>query len=110
VPGRLNIVLSRDVTYESKDCVVVHDAKSAFARAEQTGAQEAFVTGGTQIYTDMLPLASTIYLTRVHASPVGDAHFTFDEREWVQTSDEAHPANPENHDDFAFTFQIWKRR
>jgi dihydrofolate reductase len=110
LPGRLNIVMTRDHDFRAAGCEVVHDAQAALAVAEASGADEAFVIGGGQIYDDLLPFVTTMYLTRVHAQPAGEAHFTFAENEWRVTSTEAHSADAAKDDEFAFTFMTLVRK
>lgn len=110
LPGRLNIVMTRDHSFRAEGCVVVQDATEALRVAQNHGSECAMVIGGGQIYANFLPVANTIYLTRVHASPEGEAHFTFDESEWERVSVEEHPANPEAGDEHPFTFITLKRR
>lgn len=110
LPGRTNIVITRELSYASPGCVVVHDSKAAIAAAEQTSANECFVIGGGQIYREMIPYVSTIYLTRVHANPEGTATFTFDESQWTEVESETHPADTEKRDEHAFTFITLKRK
>jgi dihydrofolate reductase len=110
LPGRLNIVMTHDRSFHAEGCVVVHDTTEALRAAEGHGSGGALVIGGGQIYASFLPMANTIYLTRVHATPEGEAHFTFDEGEWEPVSVEEHPANGETDDQHPFTFITLKRR
>lgn len=111
---RLHIVITRDKSYELpegfEDCVVVNDLKDALRAASSTGTDEAFVIGGGQIYAELLPLTTTIHLTRVHAQPQGEALFTYNADEWDEIEREEHGANPELEDQFAFTFITLKRK
>jgi len=67
------------------------------------------VAGGAQVYAECLPLADEILLTRVHASPEGDAVFpAIDPDLFEETAREAHPAGSE--DEHAFTFIDYKRK
>jgi dihydrofolate reductase len=78
--GRLNIVMSRDPTYErGEGCLVARspDHALALARANlnETGQDEVFVIGGESVFLEFAPLCSRIYLTTVRAVVPGDAHF-----------------------------------
>jgi dihydrofolate reductase len=73
LPGRKNIVITRQKDYRAEGCVVVHDLPSAFAACE--GADEAFVLGGEKLFQDIIPIADRIYLTIVKAKIEGDARF-----------------------------------
>ena len=87
LPGRLNIVISRQPGYRAAGCEVVDSPDAALAVAND--AEEIMVIGGGRIYAEMLPLADRIYLTRVHANPDGDAFFPdLDPAEWRITERE----------------------
>ncbi|RZJ40768.1 MAG: dihydrofolate reductase [Brevundimonas sp.] len=113
LPGRLNIVLSRDLSFEAKGAVVVSNLDEALdmarEQAEDDGATEVCVIGGTALFAAALPRARRLYITEVDAAPDGDAHFpAFDETAWVEVSSEAHPAGES--DDHAFVFRVLERR
>ncbi|WP_172250892.1 dihydrofolate reductase [Saccharibacillus deserti] len=69
---RMNIVLTREASYEAQGAVVVHTPEEALGAA--VGA-EIMVIGGSQIYELFLPLADRLRLTRVHEAFEGDTHF-----------------------------------
>lgn len=96
LPNRTNIVLSR--RSEPLDGMIIASSLAeALAAARATGAPEAFIIGGGEIYAQALPLADRMLLTRVEATvPDGDAFFpAWDEAEWVTTSVEpAPPSDP----------------
>jgi dihydrofolate reductase len=113
LPGRTNIVLSRDGSFEPKGAVVCEDfsqaSQIAREQADDDGAPEACVIGGAAIFAMAMPRARRLYLTEVDASPDGDVVFpAFDESAWTEVSREAHPAGPE--DDHAFVFRVLERR
>jgi dihydrofolate reductase len=74
LPGRLNIVISRNLDYQALGCQVTHDMESAFKLAEQE-AEEVFIIGGSALYEAALPLADTLYLTKIHQDFFGDTFF-----------------------------------
>jgi dihydrofolate reductase len=113
LPGRTNIVLSRDGAFAPTGAVVCEDLSEALQiareQAEEDGAEEVCVIGGASLFAAALPRARRIYLTEVDARPAGDVVFPpFDEGEWVETRREAHPAGPD--DDHAFLFRVLERR
>ncbi|MEM7173771.1 MAG: dihydrofolate reductase [Bacteroidota bacterium] len=76
LPGRANIILTRDKSYEAPfGCKVVHDVGGAFAYAKKQGAKRAFIIGGAQIYNQTLPFVDEMYITQVHADVAGDTFF-----------------------------------
>jgi len=87
LPGRPNLVVTRDSTFRPDGVEVFASVAAALERAQDlardSGADEIMVIGGGQIYERTLALASRIYLTEVHASPEGDTTFAaLDPAEW----------------------------
>ncbi|MGE6697629.1 dihydrofolate reductase [Hyphomonas sp. NPDC076900] len=105
LPGRENIVLTRDWDYDAAEARVYSSFPAAMnaarAIAAREGRDEAFVIGGAEIYTLALPFADRIYLTEVETEVEGDALFPeLDMRQWRQDELAAHPAGEGN--DHAF--------
>ena len=113
LPGRSNIVLSRDGSFQPPGAVVCEDFSEAVQiareQAEDADAAEVCVIGGAALFALALPRARRIYLTEVDAAPEGDVHFpAFDESAWKELRREAHPAS--EIDDHAFVFRVLERR
>jgi dihydrofolate reductase len=112
LPGRANFVLSRDGTFEPRGAVVCERFEEALAmareQAEEDGAEEVCVIGGTALFALALPKARRLYLTEVEAEVDGDAMFPpFDEAKWREGRREPHAAD--EGDDYAFTFRVLER-
>ena len=106
LPGRQNIVISKQSDYVADGCDVVTSADAAVAAA--AGADEIMIIGGSQIYAAFLPEAQRIYLTRVQAHVDGDRFFPMlDESVWREMSADVHDAG--ENDDHAFTFFRYDR-
>jgi dihydrofolate reductase len=105
LPGRTNIVVTRDPEFSGDDIAVVGDLDSALAAAGE--ADEVMVIGGAQIYAMALPRAKRIYLTEVHITADGDTRFPeLDRGIWSETARVDHPAE----DDIpAFSFVTLER-
>ena len=113
LPGRLNLVLSKDESFEPKGAVACTSLDEAVEiareQAMEDGAEEVCVIGGAGLFAAALPRAKRLYLTEVDAQPEGDVLFpTFDETAWVEVSSEAVPAGEK--DDHAFVFRVLERR
>ncbi|WP_122465433.1 MULTISPECIES: dihydrofolate reductase [Brevundimonas] len=113
LPGRLNLVLTRDLSYEARGAVVCESLAEALSIAKETavedGVDEVCVIGGAQLYAAAMPRARRLYITEVEAEPGGDALFpAFDETAFEETLAERHPASDK--DDHAFTFRVLERR
>jgi dihydrofolate reductase len=70
--------------------------------AEQDASAEVFVIGGASIYQLAMPLAQTIYLTRVHAQIPGDTFFELNPADWEITTNQRHTADDKNPYDYSF--------
>ncbi|MDY6947057.1 MAG: type 3 dihydrofolate reductase [Pseudomonadota bacterium] len=106
LPGRLNIVISRQRGLQIPGCRVVTSIDEAIAAAQP--APEIVIVGGADIYRQLLPQVHAIHLTRVHAEIAGDVMFPeLSERQWREVAKEYHPAD-ERHA-HAFTFSTLER-
>lgn len=95
LPGRTNIVLTRQQDLSINGCTVVTSLEEAKHVVPQ--AEEIMVIGGAEIYAALLPLAERLYITEVHATFDGDAWFPeFDPRYWRETFRESRAADAEN--------------
>ena len=100
LPGRHNIVLTRDRGWAASGVTVVPNLAEAIAAAglqPQTRADEVMIIGGAQVYAQALPSASRIYLTEVHAAPEGDTLLPpFDPQRWIEVAREDHAAQADS--------------
>jgi len=113
LPGRMNIVLSQDGSFEPPQAVVCESFLEALQMAKEQaaddGVDEVCVIGGRAIFELALPRAKRLYLTEVQAEVDGDVSFPeFDEAGWTEVRREDHPAGPD--DDHAFVFRVLERR
>ena len=88
LPGRHNIVVTRNPDFTSNGITVVHSVEAAIAAAIEVA--EIMLIGGTELYKLSLPLADRIYLTEIHQDFDGDAHFPVLESRWREISREDH--------------------
>jgi dihydrofolate reductase len=96
LPGRHNIVLTRDPEWRAEGVTVVPNLAEAIAAAgldPRARAPEIMIVGGAHVYAEALPIATRVYLTEVHAAPGGDTILpAFDPAQWRETAREDHPA------------------
>ena len=112
LPGRLNLVVSRQPDLRLEGAEVFPSLDAALVRAEQwareQGVDELMLIGGAQLYEQGLARAERLYLTRVALAPEGDAWFpAFDEAAWQRSECDEHAA-AENSP--AYRFETWQRR
>jgi dihydrofolate reductase len=110
LPGRANIVLTRDASWSAEGVEVVNDLDSAIAASEKAcavaGTEELMIIGGEQIYRKFLPVASKLYLTKVEAEIEGDAYFpAIDSNQWRQVAEKI----PEKIGNYSYRFVVLER-
>jgi dihydrofolate reductase len=106
LPGRLNIVVTRNRDYEAPGAVISHSVDAALDAAGDE--EEVIIVGGAFLFRELMPVVNRLYLTQVHGTAEGDVYFPdFDLQEWRETFREHHPAD-ELHN-FGFTWLILER-
>jgi len=107
LPGRTNIVMTRDSALQIEGVVCVTDMDQA---VEQAGdAEELMVIGGSTIYEMLLPQADRLYITYVDGDFEGDTWFpVFSEADWLKVESSSHPADEKN--DYSCEFVTYERR
>lgn len=105
LPGRRNLIVSRNPAYRAEGCETVTSLEQAIAKSGAS-ADEVFVIGGAQIYAEALPLAYRLYLTEIQRAFSGDAVFPdIDKSRWKEAARERHVAP----DGLAFDFVTYER-
>jgi dihydrofolate reductase len=112
LPGRTNIVITRNPDFREEGVEVVASLDEALALARDSvldaAVGELVVIGGSEIYSMAMPRASRLYLTRVHARVEGDARLPeIDWRLWREISRERHEAV--SADSYAYSFIVYDR-
>ena len=112
LPGRANIIITRDTNYSVEGVDVAHDLESAIdtasSVAESQGKDEIFVIGGAQIYALALAQADRLYLTEIHQTCAGDAFFPeIQACDWLEIERDAR--TPETPDGPAYSFVVLDR-
>lgn len=109
LPGRTNIVVTRQASFKAPGCIVVNSLDRALEISRENGEQEAFVIGGAEIYKLAMAQADKLYLTEIDAVIQGDTFFPeFDKREWLETSRQHHQAD-ERHP-YNFDFVVYEKK
>lgn len=109
LPGRFSVVITRQTDYHALGALVVHSLAAGLELARAGEKQEVFIIGGAEIFTAALPVATRIYLTRVHTC-IQDADAFFPEfppEAWKLVESNQVPADEQN--EYATTFQIYDR-
>ena len=108
LPNRVNIVITRQETFEAPGCIVMHSIADALAYAEKSGEKETFIIGGAEIYREGLPYANRLYITEIKSSIEGDTYFPeFNRQQWREQS-----RIPHGRDDrhaYSFDFVVYEK-
>jgi dihydrofolate reductase len=106
LPGRVNLVLTRDAAWHAPGAVAVHSLEEALAQVGN--APELVVIGGAELFRLVLPLARQIYVTEIHADIPGDTLFpALAAEDWREVEQSTHAADARH--EHAMTFRTLKR-
>jgi dihydrofolate reductase len=112
LPGRTNIVVTRDADFTAPGVLVAPSLEAALEAgrgdALRRGGAEIVVIGGAEIYAQAMPRASRLEITRIHARPEGDTRFPAIDDGWEEVARASHPAGPA--DDASYDFVTYRRR
>ncbi len=107
LPGRKNLVLTRDRGWTAPGVTVVHSLGEALEHSRS--CEELVVIGGAEIFRLALPLARRIHLTEIDADVPGDTHFPdFDRTRWAEVDRSPHPVDQDHA--YPVTFVTLERR
>ena len=106
LPGRRNLLVTRDTNYRLPGVEVVHGADEAIAATADV--PEIMVIGGAELFRLFLPLAGRVHLTRVHAKVEGDVKWPPLPGTWEVTTRERYEADDRHA--HAMTFEVWEKR
>lgn len=107
LPGRTNIIVTRDKNYKVEGCIVVHSLQEGIEKAKELD-NDIYIAGGAEIYKQVLPRTDLMYLTHVKARPDGDTFFPeFPKEEWKETARESF--EPDEKHLYGFDFVTWER-
>ena len=117
LPGRTNIVITRQTDYQADGIVIVNSLQQALDKAEDisfvSGHEEVMVIGGAEIYQQALLKADRLYITHVSAEIEGDAFFpTVEWNDWQEFKREEHAADPVGEDQknpYDYSFVVYDR-
>jgi len=101
LPGRENIVITRDSHFHAPGCTVLHSLEDVFNYCSDS--DEIMIMGGADLYAQTLDKASRIYLTEVHAKVEGDTYFPkYDRESWEEVKRSDFKADEKNEYDYSF--------
>ena len=107
LPGRQNIIVTRDANFHAQDCDVVASIENGLQLVSNTG--RVFVIGGEEIYKQMLDQADELYISYVDANVEGDRYFpSFSMADWRLVKEEHHAVDDKNPYGLRFTQLVRK--
>lgn len=102
LPGRENIIVTRDTSYKMEGCKVIHSIEE-IVKMRKESEQELFVIGGAEIFKEILPYSDRLYITEIEEEFEGDTYFpAFDKSEWKIISKEQGIKDEKNPYDYKF--------
>ncbi|MFK9120601.1 dihydrofolate reductase [Peribacillus castrilensis] len=108
LPGRENVIVTRNQEFKAEGCVVLHDIAQIKMFADNH-EEEVFVIGGAEIFKEILPLTDRLYITEIHETFEGDTFFPeIDENEWDEIS--SNPGSIDEKNRFAHDFIILQKK
>ncbi|MCF7717366.1 type 3 dihydrofolate reductase [Aeromonas jandaei] len=109
LPGRRNLVISRNPGYQADGIEVVGSVEAALALLADNEVAEVMVIGGGHLYAELLPKADCLYLTRIELMVEGDTRFpAFADEQWQCVEREVHQADEKN--PHPYSFETWLRK
>jgi len=101
LPGRCNVIITKDIDYQAPGCVVVNSIEQALATTKES--DEIFVMGGALLYQAMLPLIQRLYMTIIHQPFDGDTFFPLlNQDDWQEIERVDYTKDSENPHPYSF--------
>lgn len=108
LPGRENIVVTRNPDYKAEGCTVVHSVSELLERFAAV-PEEVFVIGGAELFKDALRVSTRLYLTHIKDTFVGDTWFPeIREEEWTLVSKECGIQDENN--PYEYYFAVYEKK
>lgn len=108
LPGRENVIVTRNQEFKAEGCVVLHDIAQIKMFADNHD-EEVFVIGGAEIFKEILPFTDRLYITEIHETFEGDTFFPeIDENEWDEIS--SNPGSVDEKNRFEHDFIILQKK
>ncbi len=108
LPGRRNIILTRNIDYEAESCEVVHSKKEILDKFLEK-EKEAFIIGGAEIYKQFLAYSDKLYLTIIEHQFSGDTYFPeIDWQKWDKVSEKQGTTDSDN--PYSYSYHVYQRK
>lgn len=108
LPGRRNIVISRDFDYKADGIELITSIDQLYSTAESNEIDELFIIGGGHLYELFLPKVNRLYLTKIDIDVDGDTYFPdFEHKDWTLLESTCH--EPDDKNEHPYCFEFWRR-
>lgn len=108
LPGRENIIITRDKHFTSNGCKIIHSIDELLELSRNKMDEEIFVIGGAEIFKEILPYSDRLYVTNIYHEFEGDTYFpSIDENEWKMISKE--PGIKDDKNPYDFDFAVYEK-
>ncbi|WP_226666745.1 dihydrofolate reductase [Metabacillus litoralis] len=108
LPGRENIILTRDPSYQIEGCKILHSIDDILDLARNTD-ENVFVIGGAEIFKEVLPYSDRLYITHIHHEFEGDTYFPkLESSEWESVSTQHGVKDDRN--PYEFDFVVYEKK
>lgn len=108
LPGRTNVIVSRNSTYQVEEAVHFSSIQAALDYFKRRNEEKVFIIGGGQVYKEAMAFCDVIYRTKIHADfPEATVFFPPFNHEFKLTSSENHQQNEKN--PFDYSFERWDK-
>jgi dihydrofolate reductase len=108
LPGRVNVILTRDRSFTADNCVILHSVEEVLEKYKDT-MQELFIIGGSEIFVQFFPFVDKLYITKLESEFEGDTYFPdYDINKWKVVSEEKGIIDAENL--YEHTYYIYDRK
>jgi dihydrofolate reductase len=109
LPGRTNIILTRNRAFACSNCIVAHSIEEALTIAHKNGEEEVFIIGGGKIYEQTKSYWERLYLTEINLKTDGDVFFPeMNWENWQLVREDKYLKDEKNHYDYSF--KIFERK
>ena len=109
LPGRENIIVTRNERYDSEGCTVIHSVEELIRLDAENKEKEIFVIGGAELFKTMFPFADRLYITQIDHEFAGDTFFPdYNESDWYLTSSDKGVKDEKN--PYDYFYNIYDRR
>lgn len=105
LPGRTNIVITRQKNFNAIGATIVHSVENALQACKQVSTlnQEHFIIGGAEIFQQTLKICQRMYITEIQRDFEGDTFFPeFDPNDWKETQRDKHYSDQDNNIEYHF--------